>query len=248
MRDFQYRLWSNYRAHAVMLVIALVFPFLAQRYQLGLVSNSLLLALSAIALNVLMGLSGLISVGSAALLGIGAYTAATLSLYVGVPFLLTILICAVVGAVLGLAIGLPALRVQGIYLAIATLALHFVTIFALGRYQGYAVGPLGFVLPSATVFGFEFDSEFKWYFFILATVVLTYVIVQNIRNSRFGRAWMLLRDAPIAAASQGISLTRYKLLAFVFSSALTGFAGGVQAYYQSNVYIVPIWCCCGYNL
>lgn len=221
----------------LVLAIAVALPLVAQRYQLGLISNAMILALGAIALNVLMGLSGLVSAGNAALFAIGAYGAATCALYLDVPFLLSLGICALLGAVIGFVVGLPALRVQGIYLAIATLAMHFVVIFFLNQYQAEMVGPMGFVLPTATVLGFALEAQWVWYYVILASLVVCLWVVSNLKQSRIGRAWMLLREAPIAAASQGIPVARYKLLAFVFSSALIGFSGGLFAYYQSNVYI-----------
>ncbi|WP_172297107.1 branched-chain amino acid ABC transporter permease [Pseudoruegeria sp. HB172150] len=221
----------------LVLAAALALPLMLQRYQLGLVSNAMILALGAIALNVVMGLAGLVSAGNAALFAVGAYGAATCAVFLGLPFPLTLLVCAALGALVGLLVGLPALRVRGIYLAIATLALHYVVIFVLSRYQAGTVGPMGFVLPKANLFGFVLNEEWKWYYLILVSLVLCFVAVNNIKASRIGRAWMLLRDSPIAAASQGIAVSRYKLLAFVFSSAIIGFSGGLHAYYHSNVYI-----------
>lgn len=222
---------------ALLTTIALGLPLVAYRYQLSLVSNAMILALGAIALNVLMGLSGLVSAGNAALFAVGAYGAATFAFYLGIPFLISLGLCAVIGALIGLLVGLPALRVQGIYLAIATLALHYVVIFVLNQYQAETVGGMGFVLPTASIFGFELASSMRWYYFILLTLILCMWGVNNIKHSSVGRAWMLLRDSPIAAASQGINVARYKLLAFVFSSAIIGFSGGLFAYFQQNVYI-----------
>jgi len=127
--------------------------------------------------------------------------------------------------------------VHGIYLAIATLALHFLVIFGLSRYQSKMVGPMGFVLPPATVAGHEISGQREWYYVILASLALCYWLVRNLKQSGVGRAWMLLRDAPIAAASLGVAVKRYKVLAFVFSSGIVGYSGALFAYYQGNVYI-----------
>jgi branched-chain amino acid transport system permease protein len=216
--------------------LALLFPMVAQRYQIGLVNNAMVLALGAIALNVLMGLAGLVSVGNAALFAIGAFGAATCA-RMGLPPLAGILLCTAVSAVLGLVVGLPALRVHGMYLAIATLALHFLVIFGLNLYQSNAVGPMGFVLPQTTVAGHEISGQREWYYVIFGSLAVVFWIVHNLRTSRFGRAWMLLRDASIAAASLGVDVARYKLLAFVFTSAIVGYSGALFAYYQQNVYI-----------
>jgi branched-chain amino acid transport system permease protein len=222
---------------AVLLAIAVGLPLVAYRYQLSLVGNAMILALGAIALNVLMGLSGLVSAGNAALFAVGAYVAATCGFYLGLPFLVSLVLCALVGGLIGFVVGLPALRVQGIYLAIATLALHYVVIFVLNQYQAETVGGMGFVLPTASIFGFDLATPTRWYYVLLLILVLCMWGVNNIKHSAIGRAWMLLRDSPIAAASQGINVARYKLLAFVFSSAIIGFSGGLFAYFQQSVYI-----------
>lgn len=233
---------ASFDAYSIVKVViilgaAMILPMLAQRYQLGLVSNAMILALGAIALNVVMGLAGLVSAGNAALFAVGAYGAAACAVLLGLPFPVTLVVCAGLGALLGLFVGLPALRVHGIYLAIATLALHYVVMFVLNRFQAEVVGPMGFVLPKASLFGWVISKEWQWYYVILLTLVVAFWCVNNIKASRIGRAWMLLRDSPIAAASQGVNIARYKLLAFVFSSAIIGFSGGLHAYYHSNVYI-----------
>lgn len=221
----------------ILIALALSLPLFLQRYQLGLISSAMILAITAIALNVLMGLAGLVSAGSAALFAVGAYGAAVCTHFGGLPFIPTLLICSGLGAIVGLVVGLPALRVHGIYLAIATLALHYVVIFGLSRLQADAVGPMGFVLPRATLFGYPLRTQGDWYYLILATLILCFWTINNIKQSNVGRAWMLLRESPIAAATQGIPVGRYKLIAFVFSSALTAFAGALFAFYQKNVYI-----------
>lgn len=227
---------SRLLARAAIFLFAAGLPMVAQRYQLGLVSNAMIVGLGAIALNVLMGVAGLVSVGNAALFAVGAFGAATCGL-LGIPFPLGILICTVLGGLIGFVVGLPALRVHGIYLAIATLALHFVVISILSRYQSEMIGPMGFVVPPARIAGTEISGSVAWYYVILASLCICYWMVQNLKRSSYGRAWMLIRDSSIAAASLGIPVSRYKLLAFVFSSAVVGFSGALYAYYQRNVYI-----------
>jgi branched-chain amino acid transport system permease protein len=153
------------------------------------------------------------------------------------PFPLVVVGSLVVGGAVGLLAGLPALRVTGIYLAIATLALHFIVIFIFNEYQTHQVGSAGFFLPYAEVGGWVLDTTVKWYVLLAVVVLAVWKVVVNLKASKFGRAWMLIRDTPLAAASQGIPLARYKLAAFVVSSAIVALSGTLMAYFQQAVYI-----------
>lgn len=221
---------------AVALLVC-VLPLVLQDYQLSLVNSALIAALGALALTLVMGFVGLVTAGNAALLALGAYGAAMGAAEMGLPFPVVVVGTVLVGGLVGLLSGMPALRVTGIYLAIATLALHFIVIFAFNAYQTHAVGSAGFVLPIATIGGLAIDTTFRWYVLLAAVVLLTWCMVQNLKKSKYGRAWMLIRDTPLAAASQGISLAAYKLSAFVISSALISMSGAFLAYSQQTVYI-----------
>lgn len=213
-----------------------LIPLLLADYNVALVDTAAIAAISAMALNLVMGFAGLVTAGSSALLALGAYTAATFTTYIHWPFVPVIVVSTIAGGVVGLLVGLPSLRVQGIYLAVSTLALHFIAIFFFNTYQSHAVG-FAFVMPTASLFGLRIESSEAWFYLLLALVALTYLLCRNLRTSKFGRAWLMIRDAPLVASSQGISLAKYKLLAFVVSSALTALAGCLLAYYQTAVYI-----------
>jgi branched-chain amino acid transport system permease protein len=229
-------LWRWGGRTVIALAIVLV-PTVAQPYQLSLVTTALIASLGAMALSLVMGLAGLVTAGHAALLAVGAYGAAFAANTLELNFVLVLVGSAIVGAVVGLIVGLPALRVSGIYLAITTLALHFVVVFAFNRYQTNTVGSAGFFLPRPTFFGVRMDSYVKWYVLVVLFVVATWWIIENLKHSRIGRAWMLLRDSPLAAATQGVWPAAYKLLAFVLSSALVSVSGTLLAYFQRTVYI-----------
>jgi branched-chain amino acid transport system permease protein len=220
----------------IVLAVVLV-PTLSKPYQLSLVNSALIAALGAMALSLVMGMAGLVTAGNAALLAVGAYGAAFAATTLKLNFVVVLLASAVVGAVVGLVIGLPALRVSGMYLAITTLGLHFVVIFAFNRYQTDTVGSAGFFLPRAVVFGLRMDSYLKWYVLLILFVLGAWRVIENLKRSRVGRAWMLLRDTPLAAASQGVWPAAYKLLAFVLSSSLVSISGTLLAYFQRTVYI-----------
>ncbi|MFC5751030.1 branched-chain amino acid ABC transporter permease [Actinomadura rugatobispora] len=227
----------RYGGRAAVALLVCVLPLALQDYQLSLVNSALIAALGALALTLVMGFAGLVTAGNAALLALGAYGAAAGATGMGLPFAVVLAASLLVGGLVGLLAGLPALRVTGIYLAIATLALHFILIFIFNEYQTQAVGSAGFVLPIAAIGGLAIDTTLKWYVLLAAVLLLAWWIVLNLKHSKFGRAWMLIRDTPLAAASQGIPLASYKLTAFVISSALVSLSGTLLAYSQQTVYI-----------
>jgi branched-chain amino acid transport system permease protein len=218
-------------------VLVCVLPLALEDYQLSLVVSALIAALGALALTLVTGFVGLVTTGNAALLALGAYGAAFGAVQMDLPFLPVVVGSVLAGAVVGLVTGLPALRVSGIYLAIATLALHFILIYAFSSYQTHEVGSAGFFLPVAAIGGLDIDTTFKWYIAVVAVLAGTWWLVENLKRSKFGRAWMLIRDSPLAAASQGISLPVHKLAAFVISSAIISLSGTLLAYFQQTVYI-----------
>lgn len=222
---------------AAFLALLILLPLVLADYQLSLVNSALIAALGALALTLVTGFVGLVSAGNAALLAVGSYAAAIGATKMELSFPVVVIGSLVVGGVVGLLAGLPALRVTGIYLAIATLALHFIVIYLCNEFQTHEVGSAGFFLPYAEIGGFVLDTTFKWYLALAVVVVAVWKLVVNLKESKYGRAWMLIRDTPLAAASQGIPLARYKLAAFVVSSAIVALSGTLLAYFQQTVYI-----------
>ncbi|MBX5448978.1 branched-chain amino acid ABC transporter permease [Thermogemmatispora sp.] len=194
-------------------------------FQLHRVTLILILALAALAQNLLTGYAAQPSLGNAAFFGISAYLLAWLSSDLQQPYWLAVLVALVACALLGLLVGGPALSVSGAYLAIATLGLVVLTGSLLtlwdtsaGR-QSYELTALPEVL----------GDDRSLYYCVLAVVVLIFVGAFHLLRSRVGRAWIALRDSEVAAAACGVALTRYKLLAFVVSAVLTGLAGVLYA-------------------
>jgi branched-chain amino acid transport system permease protein len=220
-----------------MAAVASVLPSVLPQDQILLVDSALIGAMGAMALNLVMGQAGLVSAGNAALLAVGAYTSAALTWYWHAPFPLVLAGAVAAGALIGVVIGLPSLRVLGVYLAIATIALHFIVIYACTQFQQHTVGEAGFLIPVASIGGFQIDTNTKWLYLLAIFTLACFVLIENLRYSKFGRAWMFIRDAPLVAASQGISLSRYKLLAFVVSSSIVCLAGALQAYLVQAVYV-----------
>lgn len=215
--------------------ILVAFPFVATPFLVGVANQVLLAIIGAAALMLLMGFAGQISLGHAGLLAAGALTTGILFKETGAPFWVTLPCSALMGAALGLVFGLPSLRLKGLYLAITTLALHFVVAFVGGEYETRRGFSTGIVVSPPSVLGIEINSGLKWYALLLVVDVLVVLFCLNLMRSRTGRALMAVRDHEVVAEAMGIPVRRYKLLAFVLSSTLTAVAGCLMAYTRSFV-------------
>ena len=222
-------------AVTALLVALLVLPRFASSFVLELLSQAALAAIGALALNVLTGLAGQISLGHAGFLAAGAFTTAALVERGIVSPLITLPASALVGAVLGLIVGIPSLRLKGLYLALGTLAMHHVVLYVAGEMQARAGGNTGFTIPPARIAGFVLRGTIAWYYVLAVAAASVLILVVNLQRSRAGRAWMAIRDRDVAAASVGIDVARYKLAAFVWSSAITALAGTLFAYQRGFV-------------
>jgi len=224
------------RVALAMLVIGLLaLPRVASAFVLELLSQAALAAVGALALNVLTGMAGQVSLGHAGFLAAGAFTVGVLVEGWKAGPLVTFPAAAIVGAVLGLAVGAPSLRLKGLYLALGTLAMHFVVLYLGSEYQARWGLNTGVSVPPIVVFGVRLRTGVQWYYVLIALAALAAVVSLNLSRSRVGRAWMAIRDREVAAASLGIAVARYKLLAFVASSTATSLAGAVWAYQRSFV-------------
>ncbi|HWI37477.1 MAG TPA: branched-chain amino acid ABC transporter permease [Burkholderiales bacterium] len=205
------------------------FPFLAGTFALDLANQVLLACIGAVALMLLTGYAGQISLGHAGLMAAGAFTAGILFKELAAPFWVTLPASAAVGAVLGLVFGLPSLRLRGLYLAVSTLALHFIVAYAGSEYETKRGFSTGVVIDSPIT-----DAR-AWYYVLLAFAAATVLVSLNLLRSRTGRAWRAIRTRDTVAGALGISVHRAKLSAFVISSALTALSGCLFAYYRGFV-------------
>jgi branched-chain amino acid transport system permease protein len=181
-------------------------------------------------LNIITGYAGQISVGHAAFMGVGAYASAILMAKVHLPFLLALLLAGVVAAVVGAVCGAPSVRIKGFYLALSTLAAHFIIIYVINNWKSLTGGPYGMTVPSASIAGVALKSTESYYYLVMViTVVMTFLAV-NITRTKAGRAFIAIRDNDIAAEVMGINIFRYKLLAFAIGNFYAGIAGALMGH------------------
>ena len=207
-------------------------PWFASTYWLDVLNRIGIAIIGAIGLNILIGYTGQISIGHAAFLAVGAYTTAVLEAQLALPFYLAIPVAALVTAVFGLLFGLPSLRLKGLYLAIATLAAHFITTYVIIHWEGMTGGVLGLLVPAPTLFGLALDSDARIFYVIFACVIPAAFFAKNLFRTKVGRAFIAIRDRDVAAQVIGVSLFKYKLLAFSISSFYAGIAGGLMAHHS----------------
>jgi len=215
---------------AALAVLLLLFPLGANGYIIGLACVLGIHVIAAAGLNIMTGYTGLISLGHAAFMGVGCYTAAYLAQR-GVPFWLTIPAGGAMCALLGLVVGIPSLRIKGLYLAVATLAMQFILIFVFREWESVTGGVRGVSVPDATLFGMELDNDYRMYYVILPCAALLLIAARNLFRTRIGRAFIAIRDKDISAEVLGIDLFKYKLLAFAIGSFYAGVAGALLGYF-----------------
>jgi branched-chain amino acid transport system permease protein len=218
------RFW--YGALAVML---LLIPWLLSPYFVSQLTFVLTYSIVALGLMLLSGFTGQISLGHAAFLAVGAYTEAILAAK-GWPFPLSMAVAAVFAGAVGVIVGTPALRVKGIYLAIATMAFNIIVEEVLARWDSVTGGSAGLQVGPLAMFGWTVQGERAVYYLALAVAALVTLFVRNLLRSPTGRAFVAIRDSEISAASMGIPLARYKATSFALSAAITGIAGALYAH------------------
>lgn len=229
---------AEYVRLGLVVAFVLALPFVVAPYWLGIANTVLIAVVGAVGLNILVGFTGQISLGQGGFLAVGAYSSAVLSTKLGLPVPLSVLAAVLLAAAVGAFFGLPALRLKGLYLAIATLAAQLVIIFVVRRWHWLTDGK-GFVdVPRLEVAGFRIDRsgfEFQWYWILLPVTVLAVLGARNLFRCGLGRAFMAVRDQDIAASAVGVDLTRTKVLAFAVSSGFVGLAGAMTAHYTETV-------------
>ena len=223
-RDNVQRNW-----YVALFAALLVLPRVVPAYTSD-ISLVFIYGLCGLSLMVLAGYTGLVSLGHAAFLGIGAYAHVYFIHDLGLPWVLSLALACAVTAAVGVLVGLPALRMTGVYLNIATLAFALIIQEVFSRWDRVTGGLKGKAVDKAVVFGISFASDLAFYFLCLAVLIGALWVTANLLRSPTGRAWVAIRDSEIAAQSMGVNLAVYKTMAFAFSAGLMGIAGALFAH------------------
>lgn len=225
------RTWQLLLLGAGLVVLATI-PFVLKNFYIFQITLAIIYAIAILGLNLLTGFNGQFSLGHSAFYAIGAYTAAIMMDAMGVSYVWTVPAAAVVCFMFGFLFGLPALRLEGIYLALATFALAVAIpqILKFSLFEHWTGGVQGIVIskPDAP-FDLPLSSDQWLYLFTVAVAMVMYVCAWNLVNSRTGRALIAIRDHPIAASAMGINVSLYKSLTFGVSALYTGVAGALGA-------------------
>lgn len=213
------------------LVFLFTLPMYSGNYFLYLVNTICITLISVVGLNILMGYCGLVSIGQAAFMAVGAYTAGILAHHLGFSFWLTLPCAALASGLIGVLFGLPSLRIKGFYLSMSTLAAQFIIMtLILNADPELTGGASSLSVPSPRMGDFVFNSQSKMFYLIMPLTILMIFFAKNIVRTGTGRAFIAIRDNDLAAEVAGINVFRYKLLAFFISNVFAGVAGCLWAY------------------
>jgi branched-chain amino acid transport system permease protein len=213
-------------------------PYVLDNYWLGIANAILIAVIGAVGLNILVGFTGQISLGQGGFLAVGAYSSAILSGRAGLPMPVSVLLAVLLTAAVGAFFGLPALRLKGLYLAIATLASQEIIMFVVRRWQWLTDGQGFLEVARLSLFGWRIEREtfeVQWYWILVVVAGLSVVAARNLFRTALGRSFMAVRDQDIAAQAMGVDLTRTKVTAFAVSSGFVGLAGALSAHYTETV-------------
>src|SRR5437588_420400 len=210
----------------------IIAPLTLGEYYISILNLVLIAVVGALGLNILVGYTGQISIGHGAFMSVGAYTAANLVVRLDAPFWVTIPAGGLMAALIGAVVGIPSLRIKGLYLAIATLAAQLIIEWTINHVPWISGGVQASIeVPRPTFLGTQLKTQVQLYFFLMFFVIVAIVGTMNLARSRIGRAFIAIRDHDTAAEIIGIDIFRYKLLAFAISSFYAGVTGVLYTYY-----------------
>jgi branched-chain amino acid transport system permease protein len=211
------------------MVFLAVFPFLFKNYYVYVANYMAINIIVVVGLNLLVGYTGQISMGHSGFFAIGAFGTVVLISKLHFPFLLALPTAALIAALFGFLVGLPALRLEGPYLAIATLGFGLTITQVIGKIELFG-GRQGLHAPALAIGPWQLDTDREFYYLLMTITVLLVIAARHIVRTKVGRAFISIRDADIAAETVGVNLVLYKTLAFALSAFYTGIAGGLYAF------------------
>jgi branched-chain amino acid transport system permease protein len=214
------------------IVLACIAPWLMSDYWVAIMIQIGMFGIAALGLNILVGFTGQISIGHAAFFLFGAFASAYLSSKLGVPVFFSIPLSGAITALVGLVFGLPAARLKGLYLAIATLAAQYILLDFFSRADWFSGGTTPAMAEPFSMFGYQVHGDRQYFYVVLAYVVASFLLVTNLMRSRDGRALVAVRDHYLSAEIMGINLTKYRTLSFGLAAFFAGVGGALYAHYQ----------------
>ena len=220
----------NFAIAGVML--ACLSPYVLNEYWLSLLIQIGIYGIAALGLNVLVGFTGQISIGHAAFFLFGAFSSAYFSAKLGIPAFFAVPLAGVATALVGLVFGLPAARLKGLYLAIATLAAQYILLDFFARAEWFSGGSVPAMAEPFSILGYALQGDRQYFYVVLAYVVVCFLLVTNLMRSRDGRALVAVRDHYLSAEIMGINLTKYRTLSFGLAAFFAGIGGALYAHYQ----------------
>ena len=222
-----------------LLLLLTVVPWLSSPYMLYIFNTIGIAAIAVIGLNILIGFTGQISLGHGAFFGVGAYAGAIFSTSFQIPMIIAIPAAGLTTAMVGMVFGIPSGRLKGLYLTIATLAGQFIIEYVLIQWDSVTMGTMGITLPQGNLLGLPLRGDLGFFYLIFVSLAGMIWIAVNLLRSRYGRAFIAIRDNDRAAEGMGIPIFRYKLLSFGISSFYAGFAGALWAFYMGSITTEP---------
>jgi branched-chain amino acid transport system permease protein len=223
------------RVAIVSVLLLLLAPLCLDSYMLNLMIQIGYYGIAALGLNIVVGFTGQISLGHAAFFGFGAFASAWLNSTTGIPVFFTIPLAGMMTMAVGLLVGIPAGRIKGLYLAIATLASQYILEDFFARAEWFTGGSAGAMADPFTIFGYEFFTDQSYFYVVLFYVVIMYLGGANLMRTRDGRAFVAVRDHYLSAEIMGINLTKYRILSFGISSFYAGVGGALFGHYLGFV-------------
>lgn len=226
---------NQWVAYSLRIALALFAPFLlsifpgfqANNYTYSILNFAIIYSIVAVGLNLLTGYAGQISLGHSALLAIGAYTTAGMTSLLGVPFAASVIIAAVFTGLVGFLLALPALRLSGPYLAVATVGFSIAVPQLIKFLHFQTDGIEGLKMDKPNLPGFGAEDDLARYYLLMPIAAILYFMAANLTRSKVGRAFLAIRESEVAAQAMGVGLARYKVIAFTISAAMTGVAGAL---------------------
>jgi len=226
----------------IFIVFMIFIPFIVKdEYQLRIINLVLLYSIVALSINLIVGFSGQLDFGRSAFVGLGGYWSATMMLRFHLPFIIAFISAGLFCAFVGFVLGMLCRKSSFDYLTLITIGFNIICMQVFLNWIPITNGAMGLrLVPSAALFGFSFDTNFKFFYFAFFLLIICYIVIKRIVKSKIGRAFEAIRDDPIAASYSGINVANFKVIDFTIASFFTGIAGAAIASYSN--YISPFIC------